>query len=161
VHERAYKRLLADIPDGAAAQVEFLAHWRDLDTYVCRSIADGMFAAVGAPVVRPDRDRPARTGGVEVVELAEGLMVSRPAPPRVHHLNNTAAIVLELCDGERTVTEIAELLAEAFGLGAPLGEVSAGVEELRRAGILADRASPAEETTSSPGPIAPTEGRTP
>ena len=46
-------------------------------------------------------------------------MVRQAEPPRVHQLNNTMSIVLDSCDGQRTVAEIAEMLAEAFGLGAP------------------------------------------
>jgi hypothetical protein len=66
--------------------------------------------------------------------------VRQAEPPRVHQLNNTAAIVLESCDGQLTIAEVAEVLAEAFGLEAPpLVEAAACVEELRRAGLLADR----------------------
>jgi hypothetical protein len=45
-----------------------------------------------------------------------------------------------LCDGQRTVAEIAEGIADAFRLEVlPLAEVVASVAELRRAGVLADR----------------------
>jgi Coenzyme PQQ synthesis protein D (PqqD) len=74
----------------------------------------------------------------EVAELAEGLMV-RPAGSRsAQQLNNTASVILELCDGRRTVAQIAVALAEAFGLATdPLAEVTACVSGLRSAGILA------------------------
>jgi hypothetical protein len=82
-----------------------------------------------------------------VVEVAEGLMVRQATPAREHHLNNTASIVLQLCDGERSVAEIARLVAEAFGLAsAPVAEVSACVEELRRAGVLVEPAGSREES---------------
>ena len=85
-------------------------------------------------------DQPVRAAGIEVVELADGLMVRQAEPPRVHQLNNTASMVLESCDGQRTVAEIAEVLAEVFGLETPpLTEAAACVEGLRRAGVLADR----------------------
>jgi hypothetical protein len=69
------------------------------------------------------------------------LIVRHAGPPRVHRLNNTASMVLELCDGRHTVAEIAATLAEVFTLDAPLlAETTACVTELRHAGILANRA---------------------
>lgn len=87
----------------------------------------------------PAADRPQRVTGGDVVELAGGLMVRPPGSRSAHQLNNTAAVILELCDGYRTVAEISGALAEAFGLDAlPLAEVTAFVAELRSAGILAE-----------------------
>jgi Coenzyme PQQ synthesis protein D (PqqD) len=87
------------------------------------------------------RGRPQRAAGIDIAELGHGLMVRQADPARVHQLNNTASIVLELCDGRQTVAEIAGVLAEAFGLDAPpLAQAVACVAELRRAGVLADRA---------------------
>ena len=75
-----------------------------------------------------------------MAELPEGLIVRQAEPLRVHQLNNTASIVLELCDGRRPIAEIAGVLAEAFGLEAlPLAEVADCVAEFRRAGVLVDR----------------------
>ena len=85
-------------------------------------------------------DRPRRAAGIDTAELGGGLIVRQAGPPRVHQLNNTAAMVLELCDGRHTVAEIAAALAEAFTLdGPPLAEAAACVAELRRAGVLASR----------------------
>ena len=61
-------------------------------------------------------ERPVRAEGLEVHEVDDGLMVYQAQPECVHHLNNTAAIVFELCDGGNTVPEIGEQLATAFGL---------------------------------------------
>ena len=141
VHERAYKQLLADLPGDEAGQAEFLATWGSLDRYLARSIADGTLIAVQPVPAGPGDDQPRRAAGIEIAELPDGLMVRQAEPLRVHQLNNTASMVLELCDGHRTLAEIAELLAEAFGREAPLlEEAAAGVAELRRAGVLADRA---------------------
>ncbi len=85
-------------------------------------------------------DQPQRAAGIDVVEFAGGSMVQQAEPLRMHQLNNTAAAILELCDGQTTVAEIAEEIAEVFSLEAPpLAEVTACVAELREAGILADR----------------------
>ena len=84
----------------------------------------------------PDADRPRRAAGIEIAEFSDGLMV-RPPAGRLHQLNNTASIVFELCDGRRTVAEIAGTLAGAFALSdPPLGETVACVADLRRAGVL-------------------------
>ena len=146
VHERAYKQLLADLPADEAGQAEFLAVWGTVDSYIARNIADGIFTAIQAYPAGPDADQPERAAGIEVVELAAGLIVRQAEPLRVHQLNNTAAVILELCDGRHTVAEIAEAFAEAFALEAPPhAEVAACVQELRQAGVLAGRAhSPAK-----------------
>lgn len=82
-------------------------------------------------------DRPVRAPGLEVTELAEGLVVYQSAPERVHHLNATAAYVFELSTGERTVAEIAEEMRAAFGLSAtPSDAVAACLGELREKGLV-------------------------
>ena len=146
VHERAYKRLLADLPADEAGQREFVAAWGSLDGYLLRSIADGTFTAIAPLPVEPAQDRPRRAAGVELAELPGGLIVRQTEPSRVHQLNNTASVILDLCDERRTLIQIAEVMAEAFELeGLPLHEVAACVAELRRTGVLLDRAHyPAE-----------------
>jgi Coenzyme PQQ synthesis protein D (PqqD) len=139
VHERAYKQLLSDLPAEQAGRTEFLAAWTSVDSYIAHHIADGTFTAFRALPARPDTDQPQRAVAVEVTELAEGLLVRPAGSPAAHRLNNTASIILELCDGHRTVTQIARALAEAFGLDAvPLAEVTACVIGLRSTAILAD-----------------------
>jgi Coenzyme PQQ synthesis protein D (PqqD) len=94
----------------------------------------------------PAADRPERVSGLEVLEAAAGLTVHQAEPSRVHQLNNTAAVVFELCDGRHTVAGIAEAVAEAFALDAsPLAEVAACVAELREAGVLAGHARPEDQ----------------
>ena len=148
VRASAYERLLADIPADDSGRAEFLATLGELDNYVLQSAEQAVFPAIGAPAVTPSDDRPTPAAGIEVVELAEGLVVRQVAPPRVHHLNNTASIVLQLCDGGRSVAEVAQVLAESFGLARPpVAEVSACVEGLRRAGVLVGR----EPVEGAPG----------
>ena len=90
-----------------------------------------------------DADRPRRVAGAEVTELPGGLLVRPPGPApasaQALELNNTASVIVELCDGQRTVTQIAAALAGAFGLDAlPLAEVTTCIAGLRHAGILAE-----------------------
>ena len=103
-------------------------------------MTEGRFTAIGDAYAEPATDRPVRAPGVEVTEVDTGLTARVTSPPGEHRLNNTAAIVLTLCDGERTVAAVAAELAECFALVTPpLAEVSACVDGLRRAGILVAR----------------------
>jgi hypothetical protein len=92
-----------------------------------------------------DVDRPRRVAAAEVTELPRGLLV-RPAGPGhgpAHELNNTAAVIWELCDGQRSVPQIAAALAGTFGLdSAPLAGVAGCVARLRDAGLLAGPENP-------------------
>ncbi len=140
VHERAFERILADIGGDEAGRKAFLASWPDLDTYLLQGMTGGVFTAIGEPFGEPAVDRPVRAEGVELVELEAGMTVHSDDPPLAHELNNTAAMVLALCDGERTITAIAGELAASFALATPpLAEVCACVDELRRARILIAR----------------------
>jgi hypothetical protein len=80
---------------------------------------------------------PRAVDGLERHEDTDGLIVYHPDTDRVHYLNNTAAIVFELCDGDHTVTEMAHELARLFGLDAPPAtETAACVERLRAEEIV-------------------------
>ncbi len=64
-------------------------------------------------------ERPRTAQGLEFNELEDGLIVYQESTERVHHLNATAAVVLQLCDGTRDATEIASVVGELFGLEHP------------------------------------------
>jgi Trypsin-co-occurring domain 2/Coenzyme PQQ synthesis protein D (PqqD) len=82
-------------------------------------------------------DRPVRAEGLEIHEVDDGLLVYQAQPECIHHLNNTAAIVFELCDGENTVAEISEQLALAFGLkGMPDGVAEKCIADLRDKAVI-------------------------
>jgi hypothetical protein len=142
VHAGAFDRVLADLGADEAGRHAFLARWPDVETYLLQGMRDGLFTAIGEPFAEPAVDRPAASPGLELVEHAAGLSVRQGSPAREHELNNTASIVLALCDGKRTVAGIAEEMAASFALATPpLAEVSACVSGLRRAGILLARSS--------------------
>jgi hypothetical protein len=137
VHRRAYARILAEIPIDEADQSAFLARHGGLEGYLLRALADGSLSALRVRRVEPETDRPRAVGALEMSEVDQGLRVRRPNSTREHQLNNTAAIVLELSDGSRSVVEVAHTVAELFDLpGDPLAEVSECVERLRRVGLL-------------------------
>ena len=62
-------------------------------------------------------------------------------PEGAVRLNPTAAEVLELCNGERSLTEIVGVLAERYD-GADLGEdVRAMIDAMAQRGVLVDAAA--------------------
>jgi hypothetical protein len=81
--------------------------------------------------------RPAATEGLELNETDDGLVVYDEATDRVHHLNQTAAVVLSLCDGTRTEAEIAFTLGKLFGLPeVPEAQTQACILQLKGDGLV-------------------------
>lgn len=68
---------------------------------------------------------PRRVEDLDVHEVEDGYVVYDERTDRVHYVNATAVLVLELCDGERNTEEIAGLVKKAFGLETvPIVEVA-------------------------------------
>jgi hypothetical protein len=81
---------------------------------------------------------PKLVSGVEINKVADGYIVYQPSRDRVHYLNHTATIVLELCNGQNSSTEIAGLLQSAYDLPqAPEAEVATCLQQLRSEGLVA------------------------
>jgi hypothetical protein len=93
---------------------------------------------VGQPTAdAAGQDAPRRVEGLEIHDVDEGWVVYDGANNRVHHLNASAVAVLELCDGELTVAEIARLVGRAFGTaGPPADDVVACVAALRTESLV-------------------------
>ncbi len=65
-----------------------------------------------------------RAPNLDIRPLPDGYVVYQPARDRVHYLNATAALLLELCDGSPRIADLADLLATAYGVDdVPAGEV--------------------------------------
>jgi hypothetical protein len=80
---------------------------------------------------------PKAAEGLETNEVADGYIVYQVARERVHYLNNTAAILLALCNGKSAVTELPELLRVAFDLSSPPAEeVRHCLEQLVTEGLI-------------------------
>jgi hypothetical protein len=76
--------------------------------------------------------RPARVTGLDVHEVDDGLVVYQPGRDRVHYLNQTSAVVFELCSGENTEAAIVQLVQDAWGLpDPPRDEVMTCLAQLR------------------------------
>lgn len=81
--------------------------------------------------------KPRRVEGLEAHEVDDGLIVFQPALDRVHYLNSTAAVVFELCTGERTEAEIEVLVGVAWELPEPpREEVQRCLAQLRDEGVV-------------------------
>lgn len=80
---------------------------------------------------------PFRGADLEITETDEGIVVYESCRERVHSLNPSAAVILELCDGTRDASSIAAELAELFGLPeSPVALTEACIESLAREGLI-------------------------
>ena len=74
---------------------------------------------------------PKRIDSLEINDAEDGLVVYDPRREMVHHLNPSAALIFDLCDGTRDSTAIAAVLREAYNLDEPpLADTKAGLQEL-------------------------------
>jgi len=74
---------------------------------------------------------------LEIIAADEGFVVHDAGRDVVHYLNHTAAIVLSLCDGKRSVDEIAELIQRHFELDEPpRADVSGILAQLHEQGLF-------------------------
>lgn len=64
-------------------------------------------------------ERPKRVDDLKIDEVDDGFIIYQPSRDRVHYLNHTGILVLELCDGSRTASEIADVIRQIYGLPAP------------------------------------------
>ncbi len=89
----------------------------------------------------PMSDQPSRLKDIDVVEVADGFVIYHPDRDRVHFVNHTAAVILELCDGTKTDAQIASLLQRAYELPEPPeSEVAQCLTLLREEGLVTDAA---------------------
>jgi hypothetical protein len=57
-----------------------------------------------------------QVSGTEISEVADGYVIYDAVNDRVHFLNMTAAVVYELCDGQRSLQDIARIIDESYEL---------------------------------------------
>ncbi len=62
---------------------------------------------------------PKQADGIEINKVADGYVVYQPERERVHYLNHTAAMVLELCDGQIAVESMPQIIQDAYQLPQP------------------------------------------
>lgn len=75
--------------------------------------------------------------GLDITPVEDGCVVYQPELDRVHHLNHSALLILELCTGTRSAKEIAGFLQEAYAMPqAPVAMVCEAIAKFREQGLL-------------------------
>jgi len=82
------------------------------------------------------RPRPVEEYEIEILD--DEAVLLHPVRSSIVHLNRSATIVYRLCDGERTVADIASLVAAAYPTAADdiRGDVERTIDSLARAGAV-------------------------
>ncbi|HUA32064.1 MAG TPA: PqqD family protein [Candidatus Binataceae bacterium] len=85
----------------------------------------------------PSRRNPVTIPGLEINAVADGYIVYQSDLDRVHYLNQTAALILEMCNGRNAEEDMPELLRTAYDLPtAPIEEVADCLAALKREGLI-------------------------
>lgn len=80
---------------------------------------------------------PRQIEGLEVNQLVDGYVIYEASRDRVHYLNHTAVLVLEMCNGRVMADEIPALLKQAYDLAEPpTAEVAECLATLRDEGLI-------------------------
>ena len=80
---------------------------------------------------------PRRVDALEINPVADGYVIYQPDRDRVHYLNHTAVLVIELCDGATPAGDIPRLLKAAYELPAPpTAEVAECLTKLLDEGLI-------------------------
>lgn len=69
-----------------------------------------MFSTLAAPKAK---------AGLDISAAEGGFIVFQPEVERVHYLNHSAVLVLELCTGQNSARDIATLVQEPYSLPSP------------------------------------------
>jgi coenzyme PQQ biosynthesis protein PqqD len=72
-------------------------------------------------------DKPRRKSGFHAEQLEDEVVLYHPSGNQILQLNQTAYLIWQLCNGERTLAAILELLQQAYPEAA--GEIAADVPE--------------------------------
>jgi len=80
---------------------------------------------------------PKKAEDIEINEVDDGYVVYHRDRDRVHYLNHTAALVLELCTGENDADEMPSLLKDAYEMKeAPVDEIEECLTKLYDEGLV-------------------------
>jgi hypothetical protein len=85
-----------------------------------------------------DRDAlPRRAADIEINQVPDGYIVDQPSRERVHYLNHTAVLVLELCTGRGRAGDIPRFLKDVNDLReSPTDEVARCLATLSTEGLV-------------------------
>lgn len=80
---------------------------------------------------------PQQVHGIEVNRVVDGYIVYQPDRDRVHYLNHTAVLVLELCTGAISAHDMPGLVQDTYALAeAPRAEVAECLARLLEEGLV-------------------------
>jgi len=79
---------------------------------------------------------PVLNPAVRLAPVETGYLAYDPAADRLHELNPVAALVVELCDGSRTMEEIRDVVKPLLPDGTAEEEVSRWIEDATKAGLF-------------------------
>ena len=80
---------------------------------------------------------PKRVDGLDISPAEDGFIIYQPELDRVHFMNATAVLILELCNGTNSEQEIVELIREGCGLEEnPEQTVKQTLEKMKTEGLL-------------------------
>jgi Coenzyme PQQ synthesis protein D (PqqD) len=93
------------------------------------------------PMTVPESFRPSKCAEVLELDMGDGLILYNHDSSLVHHLNPSAALVWQLCDGEASVGQMATEVAEEYGLKRPevVSQVSSVIAEFDALDLVEDR----------------------
>lgn len=83
-------------------------------------------------------DRPQREPGYHVERIDDEVLLFHPGRDEIVYCNETASLIWQLCDGERTVQELIDLLAAAYPEAASTlaGDVVTALQQLVEHGAV-------------------------
>lgn len=80
---------------------------------------------------------PLQVDDLDISPADDGYMIYRPQQDRITFLNSTAVLVLELCNGENSIEQIAHLVKQAYSLTeAPIEDVREALKQLQAEDLL-------------------------
>ena len=91
-----------------------------------------------SPALPGDDAHPRRLDGLAITPVEDGFTIYQAERDRLHYLNATGVLVLELCNGRNSADDIATLIREAYDLPeSPSAEVRDVVDRLQDEGLIA------------------------
>jgi hypothetical protein len=91
---------------------------------------------------------PKQHPNLKIFETDDGYVIYHRETDRVHFLNHTAVLVLELCNGRHSVGEMIAILGESYGLDAPPEKEATNIiDKFEKEGLITFNSGP--NTTSS------------
>jgi PqqD family protein of HPr-rel-A system len=104
----------------------------------------------GTPPIQmtvPAEYRPAKVAEVLELDMGDGLILFNHDSSLVHHLNPSASLIWHLCGGEASVEQLAQEIAEEYGLRTDqvFEQVASVIAEFEALDLVEDRRATRDE----------------